>query len=149
MEHSGILHYQLRFNCKTATTDSLNPGIGWAKARKAQCEQILFQLSLGEFPPHVLQRRKIPILLDGDTFSLPLLVHGIVIRDEHYKIVSWASESTKPTHPLKGMPPQRHLTMTTMFALEARGSFGIAVRINPDGSLTGVKADKKSGGKSC
>ena len=141
---------QLRRSRKTG---SFNPGSGWAQATKAQCEQFLFQLSLGEIPPEELQRREIATLPDGDSLPPPLRIHGIVFWDEHhkkcvlgglgkFKTRVYQKDQGVPTHPREGgMLPQRRLTVTTIFALEARGCFGVAVGINPDGSLTGFKAE--------
>ena len=89
------------------------------------------------------------MLPDGDSLSPPLRLHGIVFWDEHHIKSSlgglgkfetrvYHNNQGVPTHPRDGgMLPQ-----TTKFALEARECFSlVAVRINSDGPLTGVKAE--------
>ena len=144
LTNSDLIVRQLRRN---RTTGCFNPEkSGWAQARKAQCEQFLFQLSLGEFPPDELQRRDIVMLPDGDSLPPPLRLYGIVSWDEHHKECVldglgkfetrvYQTDQGVPTHPRDGgMLPQRRLTVTTKFALEARELFGVAGRKNSDGS---------------
>ena len=129
LTNSELIVRQLRRRRKTG---SFNPGSGWAQARKAQCEQFLFQLSLGEIPPEELQRREIASPPYRDSLPPPLRLHGIVFWDEHHKKCVlgglgkfetrvYQNDEGVPTHPRDGgMLPQRRLTVTTKFALEVR-----------------------------
>ena len=97
--------------------------------------------------------QEIASLPDGDSLPPPLRLHGIVFQDVHhnkcvlgglgkFETRVYQNDQGVPTHPPDGgMLPQRRLTTTTKFALETRGCLGVAVRKNPDGSLTGVKAE--------
>ena len=82
LTNCDLIVRQLRRSRKTG---SFIPGCRWAQARKAQCEQLLFQLSLGWIPPDELQRREIALLPNGDSFPPPLRLHGIDFWDEHHK----------------------------------------------------------------
>ena len=54
-------------------TDSFNPGCRVAKARKAQWEVFLFQLTMGVLPPDKIRRRESVWYLMETLFLLPCL----------------------------------------------------------------------------
>lgn len=138
---SNIINRTRRHTKKTGNTDAEST---WAKARLAQCVQFLEQFRLGHLPDgHPdLQQPAYP----------PVKLHALVIFDENHKkcILGHSSKfenrihrndyDNAPTDPKFGgkLPPKKDRTKPK-YEKEARGCFGVAMKLQPDGTKIGVK----------
>jgi hypothetical protein len=133
--------YLKRFRRGTKKSGSKEIDGVWAIARVAQCKQYLRQLELG----HGAEANESDV-------GNPMRLHEIVWWDEKHQKTQLGCISKHETLVCRdetgalaspgegGVFPARLPTTTAKFPKEARFCFGVALRINDDGSYTGLRA---------